>query len=678
MSSGSGDFTIDSLRGGLNDNDPPMALRDDQCQLATNVEFNLSTCGEKRRGCTKITLPAAFADVNLQAVTFLHRYLPTSDETASELWAMAQHLTTQHVSLQRKTTTWSAVSQTDAIDVTNGNGYQVDAQDLHGKLFLAYRSVGGVDRQHVWDGASLRRTGLAQPVAPAVVDTGAGGAYTGTRYVRVRYLVMSGSQILLRSEPSVSTTFGPSGSKTGLVATKPASISEGETHWELELSTDNANFYRTQTLTVATTTATDTTAYANGYATTGVLSADIGDYSLIPSVKFLCADQDRLLMAGSFENAALASRVSWTPVFGDTTGVGNDERIPITTNNYLDLDGYEGGAITGMSDPVGGYVFVFKWSHLYKLVRTGTALNAYAAYNLSKTRGALPKSIVEGMDSSGQACLYFLDPKIGPCRLGANGLQACGQDVLSTWRSVNINATVVARALYYPDSRQVHWWVATNGSSFPNAKIVLQTNLTRDSRVTEDKIVVSDGVRCGWSTSDNRIAQALATCLYADNIDANVARSMTLRPFIGLAQWTVGASTIQDFVQRCDTGDSDGWTTGDTAAFFRAFVKSKPFTPRGILNKFGIKNASLMATAVVGASVTVRGIRDFGLETKDVAVPLDPTASETIVIKALDNFSLSELKVIEIEMGELDLGVTPSGTWRLHQLAMKPRTEETS
>src|SRR5688572_24227458 len=104
------DFTITSLRGGLNDNDPPTALQDDQCTEAENVEWNRSTLGEKRRGCVAVNTASVFANTSLQAVTFLHRHLPTTDETASELIAMAQHLTDQHVLLVRKTTTWNVIT----------------------------------------------------------------------------------------------------------------------------------------------------------------------------------------------------------------------------------------------------------------------------------------------------------------------------------------------------------------------------------------------------------------------------------------------------------------------------------------------------------------------------------------------------------------------------------------
>lgn len=629
---------------------------EDQCTTAENVEFNLSTLGERRKGCISVSLPAAITgDVNMQAVTFLHRYLPTSDETASELWALAQHLTSQFYTLQRKTTAWFTVTPVTDIDVTSNRGYQLSAQTLHGKLFLAYRSVGGVNRLNVWDGTTLRPTGLTEPAAPSVANTGTPGtAYTGTRYFRVRYTKQVASVTVLRSEPSDATTFAPSGTGTAARITKPATISEGETHWEVEASTDNANFYRIATTVVGTTTYDDSTAYVPGYATlTGsVLSEDIGDYSLIHSGKFLAADQDRLLIGGSWEDTALASRVSWSPVYGDP-GVGNDERIPIDTDNFLDLDGFEGGPLTYLSNPVGGYIYAFKRSHTYRLGRTGQRSRAYEATNISKSLGALPGSVVEGVDQYGMPCLYFLDPETGPCRTGgARMIQSASRDILNTWRTVNTDALIVSRVVYYPESRQVHWWIATSAGTVPNLKIVLQTNETRE---------MPDGVRKGWSTATGRIAGAYAACLYADNIDVNIARSLVLRPFIGV-------TAASGYVLRCDTG------IDDNGLAYAARTVTKPFVLRGLLNKFGSLTIAILAKANSTASVIVKVIRDFGLESKEVETTLAASAmAESHVIKQLKNLNFSQMFAMQLEFKD---AAVPAGTWELNRLDMTPREEE--
>lgn len=644
-------WSLQSLRRGLNNTDPPHAIDDEQCTVATNVEFNLSTLGERRKGCVDVDLPTSItADANMQVVTFLHRHLPTTDDTASELWVLAMHQTTQNLVLTRKTTSWtSATFRDESIEVTSNQGFQVQGVTLHGKLFLAFPAVGGVDRLHVVNasGTEVRRCGLAEPAAPTAADTAVAGTYTGTRYFRVRYCVLSGSTVLLRSEPSDTRTFAPNGSFDGAIITKPASISEGETHWEIEASVDNANFYRIARQVVGTTTYTDQTVYASGYANVSgaVLSADSGDYTVPYSAKFLTVDEDRLIMAGAWETTAYASRVSWTPVGSDPEGDGNDERIPVDTDNFVDLDGFEGGPITAMSRPIDGGIWVFKKSHTYKLIRTGRRERAYEVVTISKSLGAIPGSLVEGVDAYGMPCLYFLDPETGPCRTGgARQIQACSRDVLETWKTINLNATqVVARALYYPESRQVHFWIATGSSNSPDLKMVLQTNETREQ---------ADGVRGGWALANGKISEAYAVCMYAQNIDDNTTRSLVLRPF-------VGTSAANEWVLRCDTG-----TTDDGEAY-AARIVTKPFTLRNNLSKFGILAASLLAKADATADIKVTLIRDYGLEEpKTVETTVAASGSETQVIKQLRNFVGSQMYACQIEFEDI---ASPDGQWQLQR-----------
>lgn len=651
------DFNITNLRGGMNDWDPPTApilQQLDQCVEAENVEFNRSTCGERRKGAASVTITGSGLEDRTH-LTFLHRYLPSIDETAAELWAFS---VTAGVGsrLSRKTTTWNTVTPVDAIGIAGVEGFRLNAQTLHGKLFIAHKSA--VDRLHVWDGTSLRRVGQPAPsAAPTGANDGGVGTFSGTRYYRVRYTVQSGGTTLRRSEPSAVLTFAPNGNDTGVVVTKPAAGSENETHWELEASVDNSFFYRIATTVVGTTTVTDTVVYTTGYALTGVLAEDSGDYTVPISVKFLSADNDRLIMGGSWDQPALASRVSWTPVLGDP-GSGNDERVPIDTDNFIDLDTYEGGALTALSDVVNGYIFAFKLKHTYKLVRTGQRSNAYQAFAISKERGALYGSLVEGVDQTGNPCLYFLDPQVGPCRLGTSGLQTCSLDIQTTWKRVNVNATtVICTGVFYPDSRQVHWWVSVDGGNTPTLKLVLQTNESREG---------DDGLRRGWSTGTGPSATAISAALFASNINDNAARNLTLRPFIGLG----GAAGS---ILQLDTGITDAGTV------YYGHIKTRPYTITGILNRFGIMAGAVLTKAAAGINLYIRAIRDFGIETKTVTAMLDPVATETHVIKSLDNLSFSELRTVQLEFGDdPDEGVIPIGDWEIEQIALKPRTEESA
>lgn len=649
-------FSINRIRG-FNDTDPPTTIGEDQCVYARNVEFDKSALGERRLGCDNITLPSSITgNANIQAITFLHRHLPTTDETAAELWVMGQHLTTQNVVLTRKTTSWTDATVSDTIDVTSNRGFEVSAQTLHGKLFLAYRTVGGTDRLHVVDqsGTTVRRCGLAEPAAPSVADTGTPGTvYSGKRYFRVRYTVQSSGVTIRRSEPSDATTFTPSGSGTAARITKPATISESETHWEVEASLNNSDFFRIATVAVGTTTYDDSTAFNTGYAA-NTLSEDTGDYALIRSGKYLAADEDRLLIGGSWEDDDYASTVSWTPVF-NADGVGNDERHETDTDPHLALDNFEGGPLTGLSNPVAGFLWATKRSHIYRLRRTNNRVKAYEADKVSDSIGALPGSLVQGVDQFGQPCLYGLDPRIGPWRTGGPRLiTSCGRDILTTWRTVKPNAIIACRGVFYPDSRQVHWWIATSSSDYPNLKIVLQTNHTRE---------MEDGVRNGWATADGTIAAAYSVCLFSSNIEDNTTRNLTLRPFIGV-------SSSNGYVLRCDTGNDDNGTA------YSARIVTRPYILRSILGKFKVLAAAILAVVHATADLNVTVIRDFGLEEpRTVEIDFAASASETQVVKQLRSLVAAQLYALQVEFEDV---ASPSGQWQLNRMDMRITPEESA
>lgn len=673
MSSSQSQFlTVSSLRGGLSDNEPPLSLPNDACVLAENVEFFYSTLGERRLGCAKIDLPASITgDSNIQAVTWLGRHLPTNNLGDAELWALAQHTTAANQVLTRRTqTAWSTVSPIDAITTTSGYGHKLFGVSLHGKFFIAHKSA--VDFLHVWDGSALRQCGMPAPgAAPTGVNTGS-GSYASTRYFRVRYVAMSGSTVLRRGEPSAVLTFTPSGSGTGVVLTKPAGVGQNETHWEIEASTDNANFYRIARQDVATTTYTDSTAFATGYAS-GTLSEALTAYTQIPSGKFLSVDSDRLLIAGSWENSTYASRVWWTPVLGDI-GNGNDERLDMTVNPYMDLDGYEGGEITGISRAINGYIYVYKWSHIYKIIRTGQRTNAYTAVPITKARGAFPGSLVEAVDQAGNPAQYFLDPKIGPMRVGTNGLEWCGKDVRTLWNRVNTNATVPAHGVFYQSKNQVHFWLALDGADYPNAKIIVHCDQMQSG---------PNGALRGWVTVPvgNRIADAHCSIMFSDNVNSTTdIRSQNLVPFIGKQQWSVSGSTIKDLIQQCDQGTTDAYTTGDTSAYYYAKVTSKPFVPTGLLNKHGIMAGAIIMSVVDNPAnnLYIELTKNFGLEVLRASADMKAYGTEQTVIRNLDSLSFSELTAVQLTMGDLDTTIHPSTNWRVHAFSMKIRPEQTS
>lgn len=644
-------FVVRSLRGGLNSTDPAITLPDDQCVQANNVEFSRSAVGERRQGTIAITLPADI--LNKDRVPFLFRHLPSVDETASTLFALGVTGTSSY-QLVYKDTTWHDVTISDTVDLSGFNQYRWQAVTIHGKAFFAFNS--NVDRLHTFDTINtFRRVGVAAPAAaPTAADDAGAGTLSGTRYYRVRFIEKSGSTVLRRSEPSAVLTFAPAGTKIGVTVTKPATVSEGETHWELEASLDNANFYVLATTVVGTTTFDDQTNIVTGYAATYLLSEDIGAYDLIGSARYLTADSDRLIWAGSWENDALGSRVGWTPV-SNASGVGNDERSDANFDPTLDLNGYEGGSITGLSTTSGGSFFAFKLSHIYKLVRTGEATAAYDVVTISKDRGAIHGSVISGVDQLGRPAIYFLDTNVGPCRYGSNGLEWCGWDIRDTWVTVNRDAIkVICSGLYDPLNRQVQWNIATNGSDTPNLSLVVQTDAMKSDET---------GTHRGWVTWDGNRAKALCACLYSDNIDTNAARSRTLRPLIGLEGLSL--------VHRCDTGNTDNNVS------FTATIVTKPYLLSSLLSTTGAMVGALLAKAVAGATITIKLIRDFGLETTPInSISMAPVSTETDVIKLLDNLNMSEAKTLQVKF--VDDNPTGTTRWQLNQFAMKSRTEQTN
>ena len=653
------DFVIDNLHGGQNSYDQPTSLPNDQVVEATNVEFVSAQLAARRLGCDAISLTGSGLDAH-EKVVWAHRHTPSQIEGAAELWALG---TTGEATstLARKTDTWSNPTLVDPILLANGAQYWVEALSAHQKLFIAYKSA--VDRLHVWDGTSIRRVGLASsPNAPPAVDSGT-GTYAGMRFFRVRFVEQNASgAVVRRSEASPVTTFTPSGTGGGAEIGRPAPPTEGETHWELEASVDNANFYRTATIPIGTTSVLDTTPYAQGYAQTFPLSAVSGSYTPPHSARYLALDEDRVIVAGSFENEALASRVAWTVVYGDPTGVGNDERIPIDSVNFVDLDAGEGGGLTGLSGPVNGSVWAFKRNAIYKGIRTGIRSRAYDFIAMSKQRGAIPGSLIEGVDQYGGPALYFLDPEEGPCRITrTHSIHRCGRDIHNRWEDmmtgtsrVNLDAPVICEALYYPRKQQVHWWIATEGSATPNMHIVLHTAHIQDS---------DTGARRGWAVWTGASATGvLASCLVSSNIDAGTTRNNDLRPLIG--------GTLAGRLALMDTGDTDLGTS------YTAYVRTRPYIHHGMLHRFAVQNGTVVARPAPGAQVRISLDRNFGMEiTRTVTVDLSPVGTERQVIRPLDNLAGAELHAVQVVIEDAPGNV---GRWALNLFALKEVKGQTS
>ena len=619
------DLSITSLRGGMNNTDAAIALPDDQGTSMVNVELTTSMLGERRKGTSTITLPSFLSARD--RVPFLYRHLPTADEADAQLWALGVTGTTT-AKLGYKTTAWTEVTISDTPTLTGLSQYRWAGATLHGKLHLAYPS--NQDRLHVWDGTTLRRSGFTSTIsAPTAADAGS-GSLAGTRYGRVRFVEVSGSTVLRRSEPSTSLTFAPSGTGASITWTRPTAPSEGETHWEIELSTDDANYYRMSRIAIGTTTYSDTASYSTSYSS-GTLSEDTGDYTPLWSAKYLTVDNDRLILAGSWTSDALASRVGWTPVY-NADGVGNDERMETDTDPTLDLDTYRHGAITGLSSPVLGAIWVFKARAIYKLIRTGQREKAYVADLYTDAIGAIHGSVVTGVDEAGQPCLYAIDREQGPYRLGVGGIKRCGEDLRTTWQTMNADATKVAvSAIYYPAKKQIIWNLALDADTTPTLAMVLHTDKARTSL---------DGVRKGYTTWTGTRATALSMCLFADNIEANTSRSSSLVPFLGLEG--------NSLVHLADTGDDDNDTT------YTATETTKPYMMGSLLRDFSIRAAALLGTSAANATVAVSLTRDFGAEEPitQSGISFAQESEETSKIAVLDALSGAEFRTVQFTIAD--------------------------
>jgi hypothetical protein len=463
--------------------------------------------------------------------------------------------------------------------------------------------------------------------------------------------------------------------------------SEGATHWELEASIDNATFYLAQSpILIATTHVDDTVPYSEGYSGTsgpnafvfllggnGILSATSGDYTVPPSAQFLTVDDDRLVMAGSWTSNALKSRVSWTPVNGDP-GSGNDERVPIASTNFLDLDAGEGGGITDMSQASNGFFYVFKWSKIYKMVRTGERSRAYEASVVSKTMGAIPGSVVSGLDEFGRSCVYALDPSLGPYRIGANGLQlhhgmGSVSNNESAWYYINLSASKLCCSVYYPDAQQVCWWVPSAGvtpfvaANTPNMKIVLQVDATR---ATDNGY----GIEGGLSLADGPAANALCACLFADDVDNNGPYSRNLKPFTGVLNDAAGSFPFAS-IRIHDSDDADGT---DDGVNFDAVIYTAPIMSAGFLNRFGVLSASTLVRPN-GAQFVLGLARDFGNAEK--VATIDTSGSENFEgIRTVDDMALADCRALQVTLSDPADRAQAGFRWKVIQIALSQSQQE--
>jgi hypothetical protein len=217
---------------------------------------------------------------------------------------------------------------------------------------------------------------------------------------------------------------------------------------------------------------------------------------------------------------------------------------------------------------------------------------------------------------------------------------------------VNADAALACHGVYYPDMRQVWWYLAFDDDDTPTKKIVASTRYFRQG---------ANGIEGGWSIHDGAYQAALASWMFADNINDGVARSQKLKPLIGTA--ISGA-----LIAMADTNQTDNGTG------YRTRVRTRPyFGPKALVQKWGIRAGALAAAAASGVSVGVSLIRDLGKETITKYVALTPELAETTVVVPIDDLALVECRLVQVEMGDF---VATSGDWRLEMLSLIPTAGE--
>jgi hypothetical protein len=635
-------IVIADLRGGRNDTDPPMSLPLNQATEYLNGDWKDTTLIRKRGGATAVSQTGGTAFSSGLQTT--ERHVPGAVETAAELWGIDGAATPIWKRLTGGTT-WADVTVDDAVST---RPQDIVGAALNGKRFFAYDS--SVDRLHVYDpnlsSPRVRRVGFATPGAPSVANTGSGGSYAAALgYWRVRWLQITGSTITRRSEPSTGTSFTPSGSNDGVVVTRPTAASEGETHWEVEVSADNAVWYQVyafenagaQPIVIATTTATITATVAAIIAV-GLIPPIAGMHSRFPSVKFLMTDGNRLLGGGAWETSGAdssgkQSRIWHTPVLG-AADKGDDERVENTTarKGWTDLNENDGGGFTGCGGPLSGIPVWFKYRQVWKLQPTGDAANPYIPRKMRDDIGCIAhKTIAIGQDQRGRAALYFLSHR-GPYRVTQDGdIEYLGRDNEVTWRGMNLAAsTVVAHSTYYPDLHQWWLWIATGSSNDPDVKMVFDVQ-----NGFEDE---HNQIRGGWAKHTGDSAGARCSCLFSNTIAASMSRD--LKPHIGRSSGTV--------IGKCDTADLDDFGTD-----FQAYATSRPLlTTKDLLHKVLMQEPIVIGKALAGSDVSVTLTRDFGKETRSQSISLAPAASETRVVQKVAALEMGEADALQITVGD--------------------------
>lgn len=637
-----GIFTLRALDGGRNGFDAPLSVPDHQCLEAVNVEWYGTSFARKRNGAAELSgLTAA----NSSWLSLL-RHVPLEGETAAELWAFGD---TPAVLTRNSGNVWSTPTLKDAI-----TGTQVLGASLNGQFALFYDSA--VSRAHVWDGATVRRMGLAMPVAAvfSANSNGGAGSVTDTRKYTFRLLEKSGSTIVRRSEAS--TPFGgvvlSSNQFEATVDAGSGLPDEGETHWELygaSIADGYGTYYYIGEAALGDSIIDDNADVTQA----GDAEPLVGTYSLPPACKFGVATDARFVMAGAYESAVdgdnygeitpKKNRVWWTPVIGDLD-VSDSERVVMTTDvrSYLDVE----EEITGLGLGEGGAIYVFGARSIWQLSPTGSPVAPYLRTTISRAVGTYAHtSIAIGEDENGRPATYFMSMR-GPYRLGAyGGLEWLGNDVQDITSATDYQLSR-AVAVYHADRKQVWFQIRVGADAFYTG-----TRLIFD--VSRGQRTAGKGVVGGWSRHVGASTNVYSMVMFSDSVGATMG--LPLKPYAAIASGLT--------LWKLDADDE----TDDAGSTFQAYIDTKPYQLAGPQTRFTVTNPVLLAKAEADVSVRVTMTRDFGLETSTADADLSPADSETRVSYLLEDGRMDDAEYLSFRIGD---AAAASTAWTIEQLEM--------
>lgn len=643
-------LAIKDLRSGRNGVDPPQSMSDTHCAEALNVDWFNATFGRKRSGVALLTLTGSpFTGI----FSSMFRHVPTTDETAAELWA-SDDAATPIIGRLAGGTVWGTPTLKDA---PTGNGWDFAYASFNGLLYIAYQTA--VDRLHCWDPVLniVRRTGLAAGAVPTVADQGAGAYAAVLRYYRIRFTEQRTSITVRRSEASLIVSFTPSGANGAARVTRSAAPSEGETHWEVEASTDGVTFYRISTVALATTTYDDsaaTTTYASN-----PLSATTGTYTLQKSYRFLAVDSGRVLGFGSYVSTDPQNRVEFSAVLG-SSDISDGERVPI--GNYQGLDENDSGPATTIIGPVNGSFFPGKYRQFWKMTPTGNPNSPYSLTKISPVIGPINHAgTVIGEDETGNPAVYFQTFR-GPYRWGLRGLEYIGKVMedriigANGGVSINLAATkVVAHTRWYPDKRQVLFWWATAANNDPIEGGIFSVGRTPPYY---GGYGTEPGDPSRWSRFDGRMGMARCSALFSNTVGASMSRD--LKPYIGS---TIAAA----FPGKTDTG------TLDLSVAYQAYIDTKVYNPWGDGFSGTVMAAQIIASAQSGVPLTLTTKGDFSAQSVSDTVSLTAAGSETRVQPRVGGkIALGNLQTVQFRLGD---SAAIDNTWQVDSLAITFRKE---